>query len=272
MTAPGEGPRGGGQQMNDLHLAPRVGTRSVAADAAYREIKGRIMDRRYAPGEKLSEARLSVELGVGRSPIRTALARLQGEGWIAVSPQSGTYVKGLTEAEINEVFELRLILEPEAAALAAERMESAELDRLKRAFQTFGPTPGEERVDDYLALDLKTHRTIYNASGNQLIAGILLNLLDKVHWIQRGCVSAPRQVRAYQEIRELLGALERRDSEEAARVMRAHIFHTAQFRSLPAAKPALAGSAAEPPPVPAAPGLTARPSRSQGRRRLGRSA
>ncbi|WP_454916785.1 GntR family transcriptional regulator [Xanthobacter sediminis] len=251
--------------MKDMDLA-RAGTRFVAADAAYQEIKWRIMNRGYAPGEKLSEARLSAELGVGRSPIRTALARLQGEGWIAVSPQSGTYVKGLTTAEINEVFELRLILEPAAAALAAERMETAELDRLKRAFETLGPMLCEDRVDDYLALDLQTHRTIYNAGGNQLIAGILLNLLDKVHWIQRGCISTPRQVRAYQEIRELLGALERRDSEEAARVMRTHIFHTAQFRSLPAAKTAFEELAAE--PVPPSP-LASRPS---GRRRLGHPA
>ncbi|MEP9375711.1 GntR family transcriptional regulator [Aquabacter sp. CN5-332] len=218
--------------MNDFSAA----TADIGrAAASYREIKSRIMDRRYAPGEKLSEVRLAAELGVGRSPIRTALARLQGEGWIAVSPQSGTYVKGLTDAEMNEVFELRLILEPAVAGLAATRMSGAELLKLKRAFDAFGSEVSEERFEEYLQLDLQTHRAIYMAGGNQLISGILFNILDKVHWIQRGSVgSAKRQRCAFGEIQELLAALEARDGERATAVMRNHILHTAKFRDLPA--------------------------------------
>ena len=60
------------------------------AGLVYREIKRRITDLQYQPGDRLSEARLAEELGIGRSPVRTAFARLQGEGWIEISPQSGT--------------------------------------------------------------------------------------------------------------------------------------------------------------------------------------
>ncbi|MFG1426225.1 GntR family transcriptional regulator [Roseixanthobacter glucoisosaccharinicivorans] len=207
------------------------------AAASYREIKSRIMDRRFAPGEKLSEVRLAAELGVGRSPIRTALARLQGEGWIAVSPQSGTYVKGLTDAEMNEVFELRLILEPAVAGLAAERMSQEELARLRRAFEAFGTEIALGQVEEYFALDLQTHRAIYSAAGNGLINGILVNLLDKVHWIQRTSVGSPRPTSALGEIRDLLAALESRDAARAADVMRTHILRTAKFRNLPAGTP-----------------------------------
>jgi DNA-binding GntR family transcriptional regulator len=196
-------------------------------------MKSRIIDRRYAPGEKLSEARLATELGVGRSPIRTALARLQGEGWIAVSPQSGTYVKGLSDTEMNEVFELRLILEPAVAALAAENITQSELAELKQAFDAFDTTKIEERVEDYFQLDLQTHRAIYSAGGNRLISGILTNLLDKVHWIQHGCIgSAARQRSAFDEIRQLLSALEARDPNLAYAAMRNHILRTMAFRML----------------------------------------
>ena len=70
-----------------------VGGEVSAVEAAYRHIKQRIIELAYPPGMKLSEVRLAREIGLGRSPLRSALARLKGEGWIAVSPQSGTYVK-----------------------------------------------------------------------------------------------------------------------------------------------------------------------------------
>jgi len=59
---------------------------------AYTQIKGRIIDVTYQPGERLSETKLAEEFGLGRSPIRTALSRLESEGWVEISPQSGTFV------------------------------------------------------------------------------------------------------------------------------------------------------------------------------------
>lgn len=207
------------------------------ASATYQSIKQRIMNRSYAPGEKLSEARLAAELGVGRSPVRSALARLQSEGWIAVSPQSGTYVKGLNEDEMAEIFELRLLLEPAAAALAAQRMPATTLKGLVQAFSAFGTQIESRSIDEYFSLDLQLHRLIHEAAGNRLISSILLNLLDKVVWIQRGSSEAPgRRSEAFQEISNLLDALVQRNPQRAADIMREHIVRTAKFRGLASAQ------------------------------------
>jgi DNA-binding GntR family transcriptional regulator len=207
------------------------------ASATYQSIKQRIMNRTYAPGGKLSEARLAAELGVGRSPVRSALARLQSEGWIAVSPQSGTYVKGLNEDEMKEIFELRLLLEPAAAALAAQRMPAATIEDLIKAFSAFGTQTESRSIDEYFALDLQLHRLIHEAAGNRLISSILLNLLDKVVWIQRGSSQSPgRRADAFHEISDLLDALVKRDPQRAADVMREHITRTARFRGLSSAE------------------------------------
>src|ERR1700747_2793371 len=96
--------------MADTSTAPRTGDSTMAVHA-YAAIKKRILDFRYAPGERLSEAQLAKELGLGRQLIRSALAKLKSDGWIAVSPQSGTYVKSLTEREIGDLVDLRLVLE-----------------------------------------------------------------------------------------------------------------------------------------------------------------
>lgn len=211
-----------------------IGTRELTrADAVYREIKRRITELQYAPGDKLSEARIAIELGVGRSPIRTAFSRLQSEGWIEVSPQSGSFVKGLNATEIAEILETRLVLEPHLAGLAAKRISDAELRRLRAAFAAFGDHVTSDRIEDYLDLDLMFHLTIYQAAGNALISRILINLIDKVCWIRRaGGESATRFQAALVEIQQVFKALEARNAKAAAAAMHAHIENAMKFRRL----------------------------------------
>jgi DNA-binding GntR family transcriptional regulator len=202
-----------------------------APAAAYREIKRRIIEGQYAPGTKLSEVRLSAELGVGRSPIRTALARLQGEGWIEVSPQSGTYVRGLSDKEIDDVLEIRLVLETHVAGMAARRISDAVLKKLRRGFDALGRTVSADRIDEYFALDLEVHVAIYHAAGNELITRNLLNLIDQVRWIRRSSTTAPGRIQeAYGEVERVLEALEKRDAAAARMAMRRHLQAMIDFR------------------------------------------
>jgi DNA-binding GntR family transcriptional regulator len=201
------------------------------AGIVYRELKQRITELHYKPGEKLSEIRLAAELGFGRSPIRTALSRLQSEGWIEVSPQSGTFIRGLSDDEIREILESRLVLEPYLAGLAAKRASDAELARLREAFTAFGERVPRDRLDEYLDLDLHFHMGVYEAARNKLIADFLINLIDKVRWIRRGSVDSLTRIQgAYKEIRFVLDAMESRDARAASAAMRTHIANTLEFR------------------------------------------
>ena len=201
------------------------------AGTVYREIKRRITELHHKPGDKLSEVRIANELGVGRSPVRSAFARLQSEGWIEISPWSGTFVRGLSDNEITEILETRIVLESYLAGLAAKRMEELELKRLRAAFTRFGGQVSRERMDDYLELDLQFHMAIYDAAGNKLIRGILVNLIDKIRWIRRGSAGSPsRTQNAFVEICNVLEALEARDPDRAAAAMHTHIASTLEFR------------------------------------------
>ena len=214
----------------------RIPDSSAAATLAYEEIKRRIVDLEYAPGTKLSEVLLAEELGFGRSPIRTAFARLQGEGWVTVSPQSGTYVKLLSEAEIAEIYEFRLLLETHATRAAAQNITEAQLEELRREFRRRMPQDGErfdERMfDDINDLDALFHATVYRAAGNSLVTGILLNLFEKVTWLKKTTPSSPERMQKWgAELRGVLKALEKRDPDAAARRMREHIGHAADSGS-----------------------------------------
>ena len=220
------------------------------AGVVYRELKRRITELFYKPGDRLSEAGIATELGYGRSPVRTAFSRLQSEGWIEISPQSGTFVRGLSDTEITEILEARLVLESYLAGRAAIMISDAELIRLRDAFSSFGERVSTGRLDDYLELDLQFHLAIYRAAGNQLIAGILVNLIDKVRWIRRGSAAHPLRINdAFAEIHAVLGALEARDAEAASAAMRTHIENTLAFRRNNPAQSLGADSQTYPEPV-----------------------
>jgi DNA-binding GntR family transcriptional regulator len=223
---------------------------AATAARAYEAIKGRIIDCTYAPGSKISEARLVDELGVGRSPIRSALARLRSEGWIDVSPQSGSYVKALSPQEMREVFDFRILLETHVARLAAKNITDDQLRRLRLALRHARPLEGDGydklTFDEFDAFDSMVHSAIYAAGGNSLMSGVLLNLQEKAQWFKQATSpSTPERMKTwFQELERIIEALEARDPKLAAQRVREHIGQAADFemtlaaRAMPATKKA----------------------------------
>ena len=199
-----------------------------ASFEAYEKIKRGLLDLRYRPGEKLSETRLAEDLNLGRSPIRTALARLGGEGWIKVLPQSGTFVRELSPQEVADVAELRLLLEAHAAHRAAERICPDDLNLLRAEFEALKAKGVDGHFEEFLRLDDHFHTTLHRVAGNRRVAEILQNLRDQIHWIRVVNAILPGRVaESLKEMDRVLVALERRDGEEAAEAMRQHIGNVA---------------------------------------------
>ena len=206
---------------------------------AYEQIKGNILELRYKPGDKLSEARLADELQLGRSPIRAALARLEGEGWIRVLPQSGTFVRELSRQEVMDIAELRLLLEAHAAQRAAQRISADDLKVLRAEFETLRAKGVEGHFDEFLRVDDRFHTTIHRVAGNQRVAEILGNLRDQIHWMRVANAIRPGRVaESLNEMDCVLSALERHDAEAAADAMRQHIGNIAQSFAAAAARKA----------------------------------
>lgn len=205
---------------------------SGRAGLIHREIKRRILELVYRPGEKLSEARIADELGCGRSPVRTAFSRLQSEGWIEISPQSGTFVRGLSEPEISDILEARMLLEAHLAGRAATRMTGEKIAHFRNAFSRFPKDIPRERIVQHLDLDAEFHLAIYEAGDSRVLADVLINLVDKVRWM-RAVTQAPpaRTNESFAEIVRVLDAVEARNEKAASAAMRLHIENaTKQYR------------------------------------------
>ena len=205
------------------------------ADLAYEKIKQGILALRYPPGEKLSEVRLASELQLGRSPVRSALSRLEGENWVKVFPQSGTFVREVDPREVEELAELRLLLETHTTRIAALHISAAELEQLRGEFDALKAKGAEDHIADFWALDDHFHSTIYRVAGNRRIEEILRNLKDQIRWVRAATATLPGRVtESLLEMDRVLDAMEVRDSDAAAKAMSRHIGNIAtSFKTMP---------------------------------------
>ncbi len=199
--------------------------RAGLVEAVYARIRADIMSVRIPPATHISVDSLARELGVSQTPIREALSMLEAHGLVIREHFVG-YCTGpkLTWAEVEQLYEIRLILEPQAAALAAVRMGDAELEALAAVAHRMDPEPGEQsRVayEQYAEDDAEFHDRIAKGSGNALIAESLSRLHAHLHVFRlRHDGDATKDT--FGEHRAILAALRSRDAKAAERAMREH--------------------------------------------------
>jgi DNA-binding GntR family transcriptional regulator len=132
-------------------------------DKVYEVLRQRVVGGRYKPGTQLKEEPLARELGVSRTPVRTALRRLVEEGLATADAGQGIHVAAWSEWDIEETFQLRMLLEPYAASLAAERGDEEMLKILKDSNERMATAirdGGPHSVEKIQAANSTFHRTI----------------------------------------------------------------------------------------------------------------
>ena len=111
--------------------APPSGERPILADVAYRRLKRDILTCQLPPGSRVSEQSLADRLGLGKAPVRTALAQLRRDGLVVSVPQVGYEITQVTLRDAAELFEAREVLEVAAVRRAVARVTADQLDRLE---------------------------------------------------------------------------------------------------------------------------------------------
>jgi DNA-binding GntR family transcriptional regulator len=152
-------------------------------------LENMIIYREIAPGEKLNEQDLSDHFGVSRGPIREAIRALQKDGWLDVQPNYGAFVKKPGRKEAEQLFEVRRILETEAAMMAAKRITENQLEQLKAIIDEGIEAQANKDVDGSLALNTQFHRLVCEASGNEILARLMEHVEKQVVWFLSAIVS-----------------------------------------------------------------------------------
>jgi DNA-binding GntR family transcriptional regulator len=204
---------------------------SGAATKAYEEIRKRLLTGEYAPGEKLSEQELSDRIGVSRTPVREALRLLAAECFVEIEPNVGASVMDWGREDIDDIFEIRAMLEGYAARKAALNASPAHVDELKRIVAEIDAALGKGArppVATFLRLNSAFHEKLRQASGNSRLAEIIGRFTEQavVHRTARQ-YSGDDMRRSNALHRDIVSAVEGRNGALAETLMRAHILAAA---------------------------------------------
>ena len=203
-------------------IDPRRDGAESLADQAYFSIRELIVTLELAPGSVVSESALMQRLNMGRTPIREAMRTLAHEHLIEVYPRRGAFVAGIDTRDLTALSELRALLEPEAAKLAAKR--STQADRLETLaliaeLDHLSPTPR-----DLIQLDQRIHHHIYKCTHNSYLEQMCER--QYMHALRIWFLALDRienLAEAILEHRALLEAISTGDSKKAAKEMSVHI-------------------------------------------------
>lgn len=147
------------------------------ADFATDTLRDRLITLEIAPNTPLNDELIGRDLGVGRTPVREAIKRLESEHLVAVYPRRGTFAAGIDITDLAHITELRLHLEPIAAERAAEHATPEDRARMGELSEQLRSLNLDESTPSHLMrLDLAVHRMIYEASGNPHLEETLTRL------------------------------------------------------------------------------------------------
>lgn len=205
-------------------IPPRTIRRAQGiVDEVFELIRSDIMALRIPPDSRISIDQLARQLGVSQTPIREALSRLEATGLVTKRHFVGyCCAQQLDRRQLDELYELRLLLEPYAARCAAQRMDAAQLQQVMGLAKAMEPGDSRRSYDRFAVQDSELHDLIACGSGNLLVRDALARLHTHLHIFRLRFHSEVTR-EASTEHAALIDALERRDPDGAEAAMRAHI-------------------------------------------------
>ncbi len=208
-------------------------------EEAAEQIRALIFDGQLQPGDRLpSERDLVVKLAVSRTSIREALRSLENRGLLEVKPGEGAFVRELpletvidplagtllNRRSLLELLEVRRILEPGIAALAAQRVQAGDIDEMKRILAEIEQRLGNRRYDDAAKSIISFHKVITRATGNSLVQ----RLMDTISGLLSASIRETLRIRgrpgrSLKSHRLILAAIESKDPVAAREIMLTHL-------------------------------------------------
>jgi len=205
---------------------------STRLDKAYQALKQGIIQGTYQPNQRLTEMELSQVLGVSRPTARQALVRLEQEGLVVIQPNRGASVRSLTVPEALRTLRIREVLDGLAAALAAELATDEELAELSEIVAEMEKMVEINEMLGYSRLNGRLHTTILRAARDETLYRMLASLNHALVRYQYRTILVPgRQDQSLAEHKELVRAIQARDSAAAERAMRTHVSHVRETLS-----------------------------------------
>jgi len=195
---------------------------SVAATELIREA---ILDGRLEPGRRLKEEELARELGISRTPVREALLMLQAEGLVVSTPNRGAMVRVHDAEDLDDLYQLRALLEGHATRRAATRISEQEIEALRESCERFDALSPKESLRELVRENLFFHNTILEVAGSARLAAMVRKVIELPLVYKSYVWYSPDQKGISTHYhRQIVNALAMRDAERAELIMKEHVF------------------------------------------------
>jgi DNA-binding GntR family transcriptional regulator len=200
----------------------------LASERAYHLIKEKIITLELGPSSVIDEHSLMKELGLGRTPIREALQRLDAEGLVHIVPRRGMFVADISITDLQKIFEVRIVLAGFCARVAAQRVTANQIAQMEAVLQDLE----QVQSGDYktlMEIDRRFQRLMYKTAGNDILAESLDRLYDLSLRIWYLVLYQLGDVRdAIEQHRQILEALKAKDGARAEALIKEHILQFQQ--------------------------------------------
>lgn len=198
--------------------------RDTLNQQVYEHLLHAVINGELPGGTQLDERTLSKEIGVSRTPLRGAISQLVREGLVEYYPYRGNFVKAWTKKEIEDLFEVRMALEALAVRLAIPKLSNEDIEHLRQILTDVEVALRDEDLEEFGEADARFHRFISQKTTNDALISMLDRMSLQLKMIRALANQDPNVVeRTLHERPRILAALETRDADAAARLMREHI-------------------------------------------------
>jgi DNA-binding GntR family transcriptional regulator len=211
------------RSTDDLSVLPPITRRTLHAEVASR-LRDLIIEGRLAPGARINEGQIGMQLGVSRTPLREAIKTLVSEGLVEIVPAKGAMVRVFSEEDVAQTLEALKIIEQNAGRLACQRASAAELAQIQALHEQMLAQYEKRQRLDYFKLNQAIHSAIVAASGNDILAELHTTLqarIKRARFVGNG--EPEKWAGAVAEHAEMADALARRDAEALAEVLGRHM-------------------------------------------------
>lgn len=197
-----------------------------ASSAATELIRRAITDGRLPPGQRLKEEELARQLGISRTPVREALLVLHAEGLVDVAPNRGAAVRSHSVEDLDDLYQLRAVIEGYAARRAATRLGEDEIGALRASCERFDALLADgAEMSALVDENLLFHQTIYEGAGSDRLTAMVRQVIE-LPLVYRSYVwysSEQQRISAHYHA-QITRAIAARDGERAELVMKEHVF------------------------------------------------
>lgn len=215
------------------NVSPRTRVQRLVANAgrelfkqrAYEELRSRLLSNQYQPGNVLSERQLAAELGMSKTPVKAALERLETEGYIIVSPQQGIRVIDLTDAQIADLYEIRVVLESYVLRQLAGRLTPDQHRLWSCNLDALDANTDPRHRELAVALDTEFHILPCRFLGNQEILKTMQQMASKIQRVIHHvfALMPDRAVHSLNEHRDIVHAVLQGEAGLASRLIDRHL-------------------------------------------------